>query len=367
MDYKIKYLKYKLNCNLLKYKLNCNLLKYKLNCNLLKNNLYQFGGMMVKTKPNNGTKEGMSNQCFWISILDYLTQNRFNDLTLRDLREWAGLDHRTQHTMFDTDEEIFRLSIVKLLQFLRHIDINLKIKIYRVNYDGNIVSRANAFALNIAGTDLIDDRSAIFDDNSGEIVRIANFGLGHFELITNIDNDLPIEYYIRKSDVKPSSSNPPSFVPDGKPSSSNPPQHAMPSYSKPPPFAPHIISSSSRHSDDSYKFVPRVLIGDKYIPLSEIPEAKQGYFNQLNEYKLFTEILKDELNENEKEILRLIEEKNTISKSTDISEYDKDIFLNQTQREIEKGYKNIDLIKLNIRKYKEEILSMDTLIKSEDI
>ena len=236
MDYKNKYLKYKLNCNLLKNKLN------------------QIGGMIIKTIANTGSMEGMSNQCFWISIFNYLDEHVLNGLSLSILRGWAGLDSTTEHSMFDTDDESFRESIITLLLYIRkRFEINLKIKIYRADYKGNLISRANAFELNIEGTGLIDDRAASFDDNEGTIIRIANFGLGHFELITNIENDSLIELPATVIPKIQLSSKP---TPSSKPSPS----------SKPPPFALHAMASSSVHLDDD-NFVPRVLIGDKYIPL----------------------------------------------------------------------------------------------------
>jgi hypothetical protein len=54
----------------------------------------------VKMKRNDGSKEGMINQCFWISILDYLQKNGNPGLRLRELRTYAGLDSSTETIPF---------------------------------------------------------------------------------------------------------------------------------------------------------------------------------------------------------------------------------------------------------------------------
>jgi hypothetical protein len=164
-EYRKKYLKYKK-----KY------LESKIN------NKQTGGGQTVKTIPNNGALEGMSVQCFWISILDYLKRNGHPSLTLRELRNQGGLGTDTEQTMFDIDylvgpeldrQPIFFNAAIRIAELY-----NLRIQIYTA-------SRSSGDNIGIT-----TPRASIGDGTN--LVEIAQFGIGHFELIdANGSNFIP--------------------------------------------------------------------------------------------------------------------------------------------------------------------------------
>ena len=123
-------------------------------------------GLIVKTIQNSGDQEGMSLQCFWISILQYLNRNGYPTLTLKDLRTSAGLTSDTEHEMFDTENNDFSSAADTIARIF-----NLQIYVYRVQDDGTIIERGRQYP---------HDN---YDDNQRLIVNIASFGLRHFELI----------------------------------------------------------------------------------------------------------------------------------------------------------------------------------------
>jgi hypothetical protein len=133
----------------------------------------QLGGRRVKTIPNSGVLEGMTNQCFWISILNYLQRNGHPALTLRQLRTRAGLGADTEHTMFDIDhrnrhghvDNIFYNAATRIANLY-----NLRIQVYSVDQRGEILG----------------GRAHIGDDPNNPVVEIAQFGLAHFELINGV-------------------------------------------------------------------------------------------------------------------------------------------------------------------------------------
>ena len=142
-------------------------LKYKNKYLKLKN---QFGGYLeegtiVKTIFNTGQMEGMSNQCFWISILQFLNRNGHTNLTLRELRTSVGLDYSTQHTMFDSFNKKFDAAAMRAVQIY-----NLTIIVYTVTSSGKIIRGAASY------------------ENGENIVNIAMFGQQHFQLIVKDDN-----------------------------------------------------------------------------------------------------------------------------------------------------------------------------------
>lgn len=159
MDYYQKYLNYKTKYSELKKKLNNK----------------QVGGVSVKTISNDGRREGMSNQCFWISILDYLRKHGRSTLTLKELRTQAGLDSTTEHEMFDTDKKDSRRNL-----FFYNAAVNiagiydLSIQIFTADREGII-------------TDIKAPRANI--GRGRNLVQIAQFGLGHFELIDDRGED----------------------------------------------------------------------------------------------------------------------------------------------------------------------------------
>lgn len=119
----------------------------------------------IKTIRNDGQKDGMTNQCLFISILDFIIRNINNTLTLRDLRNVGGLDKSTEHTMCDTKNNIF-INAIKAIC----IEFGLVIIVLPIDYNGNILYNGN----------IIDTYG-----EGNHIVRIAQFGLNHFELISD--------------------------------------------------------------------------------------------------------------------------------------------------------------------------------------
>lgn len=154
--YKKKYLKYKF-----KY---LNLLKIQHGGNCEQN---------IKTIPNDGTYEGMINQCFWISIVDYLNMNGYPDITVRILKDQASdrgnYPINNDIEMFDTD--FFGISAEKIAEIY-----NLKIVMYGYNFALSCLE-ITPIPLNTIG-------------NGINLVPIASYG-AHFELIVKSTlNDL---------------------------------------------------------------------------------------------------------------------------------------------------------------------------------
>ena len=126
----------------------------------------QLGGRRVRTIPNSGALEGMTNQCFWISILNYLQRNGHPALTLRQLRTNAGLGANTEHIMFDVDHRDINGNVIFFNAAVRLTQIyNLNIQVLTVDQMGNVLG----------------PRAHI--GNGINFVEIAQFGLAHFELI----------------------------------------------------------------------------------------------------------------------------------------------------------------------------------------
>ncbi len=168
MDYKIKYLKYKM--------------KY---LNLLG------GTKNFKTIKNNGgdTTGNYSNQCMWISIINFLNQVLGNTLNLDTIREIAS-DNNTQingtREMFDTDKHM-----ASLLNITNTYDLQIHIYISFRNKAGNLV--------------IPDEPNWIIGNNSApNVVSIVSYGR-HFELITSIGRRKLYRGVIKgiESDFKP--------------------------------------------------------------------------------------------------------------------------------------------------------------------
>jgi len=158
-------------------------LKYKKKYLELKFNDNQTGGnSTVKTVSNTGGLEGMSLQCFWISILDYLKRNGHPSLTLRELRTQGDLGIDTEKTMFDIDylvgpeldrQPIFFNAAIRIAEIY-----NSRIQIY------------TAFRSNNDNAWITTPRASIGDGPN--LVEIAQFGTRHFELIdANGSNFVP--------------------------------------------------------------------------------------------------------------------------------------------------------------------------------
>ena len=152
----------------------------------------QLGGRRIRTISNSGALEGMTNQCFWISILNYLQRNGHPALTLRQLRTNAGLGADTEHTMFDIDHrdrhgnlnDIFYNAAMRIANLY-----NLHIRVHTVNHTGEILGPRGYFGDGI------------------NFVEIAQFGLFHFELIDGEIGDAFVPAVIVKGnltkDIKP--------------------------------------------------------------------------------------------------------------------------------------------------------------------
>jgi hypothetical protein len=125
----------------------------------------------VKTIGNDGSREGMSLQCFWISILDYLRRNGHPQLTLRQLRRDAGLGSNTEHKMFTMDNGEMRF--YNAATIIAEI-YNLSIHIYTADRLGDFV--------------LTDSPIGVIGDGN-HLVELAQFGAAHFELIDAVNGD----------------------------------------------------------------------------------------------------------------------------------------------------------------------------------
>ena len=168
-DYKHKYLKYKK-----KYRKLVEEQKKLNNTNNYK--IFLGGGSIVigskvNTISNSGSLENMSNQCFWISILDYLQSHGHEKLTLHELRSNAGLDSKTERMMFDTNYLINKgnENIPIFFNAANRIAgiYDIQIEVYSVNREGIVINQRDEIGA------------------SKNIVPIAQFGLQHFELIDN--------------------------------------------------------------------------------------------------------------------------------------------------------------------------------------
>lgn len=161
-------------------------LKYKNKYIKLKN---QIGGWLdfgsyVKTIQNDGRQEGMTLQCFWISILQYLNSHNHPGLTLRELRAYAGLTTNTEHEMFDTESAEFINAAETIAQ-----NFGLQIYVYRVTQDGMIIERGRQFP---------HDN---YREDNVNIVNIASFGLYHFELIDENEGKKFVPAVIYQNDL----------------------------------------------------------------------------------------------------------------------------------------------------------------------
>jgi hypothetical protein len=144
-------------------------------------NNYQIGGVFnngtkVITQSNSGMLDGMKNQCFWISILNYLNKNGYPKLTLQQLRTEAGLDDTTKYMPFDVDYKkpfgngkynkdgkfIFMDAAERIARKYK-----LQLQIYAVTSNGSVIG----------------PRAHIGLRDAPHLINIAQFGETHFERI----------------------------------------------------------------------------------------------------------------------------------------------------------------------------------------
>lgn len=152
MDYKKKYLIYKKKYLMLKKR--------------------QMGGTFFLSISNSGGDgSGISQQCIWISIRDYLNYHRGEITTVAELKRYiAGLGPETDQLEYDDDNVILRDGLVRLAEIL-----GLTLYFIYTRHDGSIVP----YCLNEDGS---MNPARIINPGANEIVYIATFGR-HFELI----------------------------------------------------------------------------------------------------------------------------------------------------------------------------------------
>ena len=143
--------------------------------NVKKRNHHQTGGEQLlvdfSTMKNTGrTDDMMSNQCFWISLRDFLnhyldTEEKITVNKLRTLVENENLHLNCKTEMFDYESHKEALNYISEMY-------DLKITIYDVDDKNKI--------------DVIE-RNTTFGRENGLPIHIAFYPYGHFELITKID------------------------------------------------------------------------------------------------------------------------------------------------------------------------------------
>ena len=107
--------------------------------------------------------EGMSHQCFWISILQHLRKNGHPNLTLRELRNLAGLDFSTERIMFDSTIQSFRSAADRICALF-----DLEITLVPVTRSGTVLFNGDIVAVLGSGNNRL---------------KIAQYGLDHFTLV----------------------------------------------------------------------------------------------------------------------------------------------------------------------------------------
>jgi len=148
MDYKSKYIKYKNKYISLKR---------------------QFGGANFNTIKNDGRIDAYSQQCFWISIMNYLNYTLNQNISIRRIREIASYNNTNINKVDEPWDDFEHLQSA----FNVADEFDLTIQIFlpdRLN--GNI-----------------DIRNPAINIGSGSnLIRIVQF-IDHFELITSVDNN----------------------------------------------------------------------------------------------------------------------------------------------------------------------------------
>jgi hypothetical protein len=171
MDYKNKYLKYKGKYLALKNK------KTYVN---LKSKFILRGGNPFRVIRNSGSNESgsLTNQCMWFSIRDFLRLNGFPDITIEEVRATAGIGSGYDHVMFDIHNGALRDALQRLINIY-----NLRIRIFPIEYNGHLSPYW------YSGVHGIPRPAEILKPNTGvnvediKDVNIAQYGLGHFNLI----------------------------------------------------------------------------------------------------------------------------------------------------------------------------------------
>lgn len=131
--------------------------------------------------PNSGMIDGMSQQCFWISIFNYLERhpaaNTLNVTNVRDLRRELQLGKDTEHLPFDEDDIRFRNALQNLTEIF-----NLQIIVHYINAYGNpIIIRQHDTGIPVEVIRPINQTGR-------NIVHITQHGLYHFQYM--VDNGI---------------------------------------------------------------------------------------------------------------------------------------------------------------------------------
>ena len=235
----------------------------------------------VKTISNTGSLEGMSMQCFWISILDYLRRNGHPYLTLRELRRNAGLGADTENEMFDMDDG----------QMIFYNAATLITEIYNLSIQIYSATRYGDFAITDSPRGLIG--------TGDRLVELAQFGIGHFELIDNVNGS---------------------------------------------------------------EFIPAVLVKRKLKKITDIDPTMRDRYLILSEYQGMLKILRDHSKVNSVVYKQEIKTKNTLQSSQEFTPDQKEIFLTQHNEFIDKLVKEINATEERIKKLQEEISSLTVII-----
>jgi len=133
-------------------------------------------GRKLYVIPNSGMIEGMSQQCFWISIFNYLQRNPIVNIAevenVRQLRTLVGLGKDTEHLPFDEDDIKFRNALESLTAIF-----DLKIMVHYINAGGNqIIIRQHI-------TGIPEEAIRPINEGGINIVHITQHGLFHFQYI----------------------------------------------------------------------------------------------------------------------------------------------------------------------------------------
>ena len=155
-------------------------LKYKKKYLELKKRLHvkQLGGARFSVIPNSGAEDGMTNQCMWISIRDYLKHYLGMKLSVRGVRKMAGLDATTEHQMFDWETPKFRQALELIAR-----KFNLQFHFYSVDHNGE----PNSVLYHDPETRQFPMPMHIVNEHGLRLVNIAFYG-AHFQLITGGNN-----------------------------------------------------------------------------------------------------------------------------------------------------------------------------------
>jgi hypothetical protein len=133
-------------------------------------------GRKLYVIPNSGAIEGMTQQCFWISIFNYLQRYPIVNIAevenVRQLRTLVGLEKDTENLPFDEDDIRFRNALESLTAIF-----DLKIIVHYINAHGNQIILRQPL------TGIQEDAIRPINEAGRNIVHITQHGLNHFQYI----------------------------------------------------------------------------------------------------------------------------------------------------------------------------------------